>query len=224
MPPLCSSHPLVGLLLLLANVPLLAAPASYTLDPVHSRIAFAVDHDGYSTALGTFAQPTGTLWFDPQDWRGARVDVKLDLATLDLGDADLNARILRGDYLNRGKHPQARFVSNSVEPLTETTARVHGSLSLRGITLPITLDVTLNRLARSAWSLRRTVGFSATAILHRSAFGMTAHRRAVGDEVQLRIEVEAVRARQRRQPEPEDQAVPINPAPSPAESSGAPRP
>jgi len=219
MPRLCL--PCCFLFLLLVSAPVVAAPAVYTLDPTHTRIAFAVDHDGYSKVIGTFARSTGTLWFDPQDWRRARVEVQIDLATLDLGDADFNARILQRDYLDGRRHPQARFVSNAVEPLSATTARVHGTLSLRGLELPVTLEVTLNRLARSGWSLRRTVGFSATATLYRSAFGMTAHRNAVGNEVLLRIEVEAVRTRQRRQSTPADQAVPINPAPSPAVSSGA---
>lgn len=172
-----------------------AQPVRYELDPVHSRVAFSVGHDGYSHALGTFSRPRGELWFDPDDWPSARVDVQIDLTTLDLGDADFNARIARRDYLDTRRHPQARFVSTTVEPLSDTTARVHGTLSLRGSDVPVTLEVTLNRLARSAYTMRRTAGFSATATLHRSAFGMTAHARAVDDAVHLRIEAEATRRR-----------------------------
>ena len=182
-------------MLLFAATPAFAGPARYELDPVHSRIVFSVGHDGYSHALGTFSRPQGELWFDPDDWRSARLDVRIDVATLDLGDAGFNARIARRDYLDAQHHPQARFVSTSVEPLTDTTARVHGTLTLRGIQAPVVLDITLNRLARSAYTMRRTAGFSATATLQRSAFGMTAHARAVDDVVHLRIEAEAVRAR-----------------------------
>ena len=182
-------------MLLLAATSALAKSARYELDPVHSRIVFSVGHDGYSSALGTFSRPQGELWFDPDDWRSARLDVRIDLSTLDLGDADFTTSIARRDYLDTQRHPQARFVSTSVEPLTDTTARVHGTLTLRGIDAPVTLEVTLNRLARSAYSLRRTAGFSATATVPRSAFGMTAHAKAVDDAVHLRIEVEAVRAR-----------------------------
>ncbi len=174
----------------------LAANAHYRLDPVHTRIGFAVEHDGYSHVLGSFAHPEGELWFDPDDWSTARVEVRIDLTTLDLGDAALDARIARKDYLDTRTHPQARFSSTRVEPLSPTRARVHGLLELRGQSTPVSLDVQLNRLARSAWSLRRTVGFSATATLSRQALGMTAHRTAVGDAVELRIEVEALRARE----------------------------
>src|SRR5690606_4479903 len=125
----------------------------------------------------------------------ARVEVRIDLATLDLGDAEFNARIAGREYLDTQRHAQARFVSNTAEPLGEDTARVHGTLSLRGVEGPLTLDVRLNRIARSAYTLRRTAGFSASATLSRAAFGMTAHAKAVDDAVHLRIEVEALRAR-----------------------------
>lgn len=190
----------VILLLALAaiSLPARADPVAYRLDPLHSRIVFSVDHDGYSQMIGSFSQPNGTLWFDPDDWTQSSLEVTVELATLDLGDADFNARIGRRDYLDVSGNPTARFVSSTVEPLTDTTARVYGVLTLRGLEQPVSLDVTLNRMARSAWTMRRTLGFSATASLHRSDFGMKAHRAAVGDAVQLRIEVEAVRASRRR--------------------------
>lgn len=168
----------------------------YELDPVHSRVLFSVSHDGYSNALGTFSRPRGELWFDPADWSRARLDVQLDLATLDLGDADFNARIAQADYLDSQRWPQARFVSERVEPLPGQQAQVHGILHLRGQQVPLTLHVRLNRIGRGLYTrLRQSAGFSASARLRRSDFGMRAHARHVGDEVELRIEAEARRAR-----------------------------
>ena len=59
-----------ALLALLAS-PALAAPANYRLDPVHTRVLFAISHAGYSHALGTVSGSTGTLVFDPDDWSSA---------------------------------------------------------------------------------------------------------------------------------------------------------
>ena len=50
-----------------------AAPARYVLDPVHTRILFAIDHAGFSHALGTVSGSQGELWFDPDDWSVARL-------------------------------------------------------------------------------------------------------------------------------------------------------
>ena len=62
---------------------------SFELDPVHTRVAFRIDHAGFSRAIGTFSGATGTLDFDPDDWSTATLDVTLPLATLDIGDDEL---------------------------------------------------------------------------------------------------------------------------------------
>lgn len=182
-------------LLLLAAAAAQAKPDHYELEPVHSRIVFTCNHFGYSNVIGTFSQPTGTLDFDPDDWTSARLDVSVKLATLDLGDAKFNQRILKRDYLDGKKHPVARFVSTRVEPLTPTTAKVHGELTLRGVSKALTLEVSLNKLARNRYTMRRTAGFSARATLDRNDWGMDDDPGVVGARVELIIEAEAVRSR-----------------------------
>lgn len=180
--------------LLAAAAPALAQSQRYELDPVHTRVLFAVGHAGFSRALGTISGSTGTLVFDPADWAGARVEVELPLARLDLGDRDWNAAALGRRLLRAETYPTARFVSSSVEPRDATRARVCGDLSLHGATRPLCLDVTLNKLERHPMPpFRHTVGFSASGTLDRKAFGIDAWEGVIGDSVELRIEAEAVR-------------------------------
>ena len=65
------------LCLLALCLPPLAANASdrYRLDPVHTRVLFAIDHAGFSQALGTISGSQGVLDFDPEDWPSARLEV-----------------------------------------------------------------------------------------------------------------------------------------------------
>lgn len=191
---------------LLAAVAIPAAPRDYAIDPLHTRVLFSVDHLGYSRALGTFSAPSGRLRFDPRDWRSAEVEVEIDLGSLDLGDADWNARMLRRDFFDAEQHPTARFRSTRVEPLEAGGALIYGLLSLRGVSREVILEARLNRLARHPLTLRRTAGFSATATLSRSAFGMSAWKSAVGDAVSLTIEVEATRARRAARGDADDNA------------------
>lgn len=166
--------------------------ADYRLDPVHTRVMFAISHAGFSKAIGTVSGSTGTLTFDPDDWTRAKVDVRVPIARADLGDADWNKATLAKSLLDADNHPEARFVSTRVEPADATHARVHGDLTLRGVTREVVLDVTLNAAKRHPMPpFRRTVGFSATTALSRADFGITAWKSVIGDDVELRIEAEA---------------------------------
>lgn len=205
--------------LLSLPVAAVAQVAGYRLDPVHTRVMFSISHDGYSQAIGTVSGSEGLLAFDPEDWSSARLSVEVPLQRLDMGDDKWTRAVLASRFLDGARHPLARFVSNRVEPASEAVtdppasqatdadvpaagpnqappkrARICGTLSLHGVDRPLCLDVTFNQLKRYPLPpFRTTVGFSATATLMRSDFGIDAWKSLVGDEVQLRIEAEAVR-------------------------------
>lgn len=184
--------------LLLAGAAHAQPPEAWALDPVHTRVQFAVDHAGFSKAIGTVSGSAGTLRFPSHGWDGAHVEVEVPLARLDLGDARWNAATLAPRLLDAQRHPVARFVSSCVEPVAESRARVCGELTLRGVRGPLCLDVVRNAVKRHPMPpFRRTAGFSATGTLSRTAFGIDAWPSMIGDEVELRIELEATRARAR---------------------------
>lgn len=181
-------------LILLCLLPLSAAAERYRLDPVHTRVLFAIEHAGFSQALGTVSGSEGVLDFDPGDWAGARLEVVVPIARLDLGDDKWNRATLARNLLDGQRFPQARFASTRIEALDARHARVHGLLTLRGVSREVALDVTLNALKRHPLPpFRRTAGFSATATLSRADFGIDAWKSVIGDRVELRIEAEAVR-------------------------------
>ena len=185
---------LIVLLAALATPAHADGPEPYAIDPVHTRVMFAVGHAGFSKALGTVSGSTGALLFDPEDWTAARLDVRVPMAAIDLGDEGWNRATLARNLLDAQQHPEARFVSRDVTPVDEDTARACGELTLRGVTRPLCMDVTLNALKRHPMPpFRRTAGFSATATLSRADYGITAWKSVIGDEVELRIEAEAVR-------------------------------
>lgn len=186
----------LALLLVAAPVAAIAAPQNWRLDPVHTRVLFAVEHAGFSQALGTVSGSEGQLLFDPDDWTGASLTVSVPLQRLDLGDAKWNKAVMAGNLLDTDRHPDARFVSTRVEAIDATHARVFGQLTLRGVTREVELAVTVNAVKRHPMPpFRRTAGFSATATLSRKAFGVDAWPSMIGDSVELRIEAEAVRDR-----------------------------
>lgn len=209
---------LMLLLSLLCSMPALAAPQSYRVDPVHSRIALAVDHAGFSQSMAMVSVSAGELLWDADDPAASHVDVRIDLRQLDFGDERWNQAVLGRALLDVQRHPQARFRSSTVQALDEGHLRIDGTLELRGVHAPVTLMARLNGQRRHAMPpFRQTLGFSATATLSRAAFGADAWAGMVGDSVQLRIELEATRNRAAGTPADEPPApadAPTLPAPA----------
>ena len=170
-----------------------ASQVRYVFDPVHTRVAFHISHAGFSNPVGTFSRIEGELQFDEADWSTARLKVRIPMTTLELGDADWREKILDRTFFDAKKFPDAIFESTTVESTSSNTARVTGNLTLHGVTRPVTLAVTLNALRRHPLTFKKTAGFSATANVRRSDFGMTSWKNLVGDDVRLVIEAEAVR-------------------------------
>lgn len=188
-----------GLLALVACLPAAARePREYRLDPVHTRVAFLVDHAGFSRAIGTISGSEGRLFFgDDEDarWDGASVEAEIPIAALSLGDPDWDRATLARSLLDGEAHPRARFRSTRIEPLAPDRARIHGELTLRGVTREVVLEATLNGARRHPLTFRRTVGFSATTTLRRADFGISAWPNVIGAEVAVMIELEATAAR-----------------------------
>lgn len=219
-------------LLLGAGTSAHAEAVRYELDPVHTRVMFAVSHAGFSNALGTVSGSTGELWFDPEDWSSARLRASVPIARADLGDAKWNKAALARNLLDAERYPQASFVSTRIEPVDANHASVFGTLTLHGVAREVKLDVTLNAARRHPLPpFRRTAGFSATTTISRKAFGIDAWPSVIGDAVELRIEAEATRSRGRGDASadapaadaPEVEAVPGAPG-TPAPGEPEPRP
>lgn len=187
----------VALLLLpLSALPARAANATYELDPVHTRVMFAVEHAGFSKAIGTVSGSSGILQFDPDDWTTAKLEVSVPLPRLDLGDDKWNKAVLARNLLDAEKFPTATFVSTRIEPIDPRHASVYGTLTLHGVSKEVKLEVTFNALKRHPLPpFRRTAGFSATTTLSRAEFGIDAWKSVIGDSVEMRLEVEATRTR-----------------------------
>jgi polyisoprenoid-binding protein YceI len=207
-----------------------AGPVHYNLDPVHTRVMFAIDHAGFSKAIGTVSGSTGSLVFDPEHWRDAQLSASVPLSGIDLGDAGWNKATLARNLLDAAAYPTAEFVSTRVEPVSPDRASVYGRLTLHGVSHEIMLDVTLNAIKRHPLPpFRRTIGFSATATLSRKAFGIDAWPSLIGDSVELRIEAEATRSRSDGEPDttdvPDDDSTPMdNPSTEAAPKTTEPSP
>lgn len=181
------------LVALLFAPPAAAEPARYRYDPAHTQVLFSVDHLGFSRPMGRFTRVGGWLEFDPGDPARTRCEVAIEADSLFLGDDAWEKKVRSDAFLDAGRHPRLRYACGRVEALAVDRARLHGQLTLRGVTRPVVLEVAINRVGRHTYSMAYVAGFSATGTIRRSDFGLRRMLPAVGDEVSIRLEVEAIR-------------------------------
>lgn len=192
--------PLLCGVLALAAAPVQAA-AIYKLDPNHTAIVWHISHFGFSTPSGKFMNVDGTVTLDEKNPAASSVNVTIPLDKVDTGVPKLDEHLKTKDFFDVATYPTATFASDKVVMTGKKTADVHGKLALHGVTKPVTLKVRLNKAGENMFKLQ-TAGFTASATIKRSDFGMTTYLPGLGDEVTLAIEAEA------NLPNPDDTGAP----------------
>jgi polyisoprenoid-binding protein YceI len=170
-----------------------AATTAYDYDPVHSQILFSVDHNGYSRPFGRLHIAGGELLFDTQDWTRSSTQLDIDMAGVDMGDEAWNKAVRAGSLFDTATSPHAHYASSSIERTDDTHGVMHGTLTIRGISKPVDVHFQLNRNARTIYGLHTIAGFSGTATLDRTDFGMTANKDSIGHTISIWLEIEAIR-------------------------------
>ncbi|NUB28831.1 YceI family protein [Azospirillum brasilense] len=171
-----------------------AAPVAYKLDPAHTAVVFIVDHLGFSKAVGSFNTVAGELAFDKDAADKSSLSVTIDTASIDTNHAKRDEHLKSPDFFNAKEFPKMTFKSTKIEKTGDKTGKLHGDLTLLGVTKPVVLDVSFNKDGVSPASKMDTVGFSARGTIKRSDFGMKYGVPNIGDDIQIIIESEAVKA------------------------------
>jgi polyisoprenoid-binding protein YceI len=167
-----------------------AAPVSYKLDPHHTMVLFSWNHFGYSNPTANFGLGEGTLVFDEQHPAQSSVQVTLPLANLDTHVPALDKHLKESDFFDADKFPTVTFKSTKVQPLGGHKFKVTGDLTVHGVTRPVVLDATLNKVGPHPMMKVQSIGFDATATIKRSEFGVGAYVPKVSDEIKIRITTE----------------------------------
>ncbi|MFC3230487.1 YceI family protein [Marinibaculum pumilum] len=170
----------------------LATDRVYHLIPGDSDITFSVEEwGGLRTTEGRFATFSGLIALDEGAQLSGRVELEIDAGSVEVAGAEeeraWREQELRGvDFFDADRFPSIRFVSRRLERLDGRHARLHGDLTIRGVTRPADFAILLwTETAPGATAPR--LKFSASGAIDRSGFGMTAWQDVLGREVQLSI-------------------------------------
>jgi polyisoprenoid-binding protein YceI len=169
---------------------------TFSVDPAHSRVEFAVKHLGIATVRGHFGSFAGTLELS-DDLSSGRAYGSVEVASVDTQESQRDQHLRSPDFFDVENHPEIRFASTGIEPEDEGFKLV-GDLTIRGITKPVQLDVRVEGTGVGPDGSER-VAFSAEGVIDRNDYGMTWNadlgngNTALGGEVRLLLAAEVVR-------------------------------
>jgi polyisoprenoid-binding protein YceI len=183
-----------------ATVPNVTAVTTWNIDPVHSHAEFKVRHMMISNVKGEFKGVAGTLNLDGADLTKSGVEVSIDAATINTGDAQRDAHLKTADFFDSEKFPTLQFKSNRVSKNKDGALTVAGDLAIHGVTRNVVLQVEgPSEPMKDPWGNTR-IGLSATTRISRKDFGLTWNTALetgglmVGDEVNITLDIQFIKA------------------------------
>ena len=173
-----------------------AAPEHYVIDTegMHAFITFRVQHLGFSWLEGRFNRFSGAFDYDEANPANNRVQVEIDVASLDSNHAERDKHLRSERFFDVRKYPKASFVSTAWEDLGGGKARLKGRFTLRGVTQDITIDVQQIGSGRDPWGGFRR-GFEGTTVLKLSDYKMKEGHvlGPVAEDVRVWLSIEGIR-------------------------------
>ena len=170
---------------------------TWTVDPGHSRVGFAVRHLGISNVRGEFREFEGTLEIG-DDLSTARAYGSVQVASVDTNEPGRDDEIRSSNFLDAAQFPEITFESTKIEDLDGEELRIAGRLTIHGITNEVVLHADVGGTDLDLFGNER-VGLEVTGVLARSDYGIKLTQAlgsgnlVVGEKITLTLDLSAVK-------------------------------
>ncbi|MEX2234710.1 MAG: YceI family protein [Cyclobacteriaceae bacterium] len=170
----------------------------WNLDPTHSEIGFKVKHMMITNVSGSFGKFDVNVETEDKDFSTAEIDFTADLNSISTGNADRDNHLKSGDFFDTAKYPNLKFVSTKMKKKDEGNFILHGDLTVKEVTKPVTLNVEFGGIAKDPWGNAKA-GFTITGKINRTDFNLNWNAALetggvlVSEEVKLYAEVQLIR-------------------------------
>lgn len=174
------------------------ANIKWAVDPTHSEVQFKVKHLMITTVTGYFKKFDAVVETETDDFATAKkIEFTADIDSIDTNNEQRDTHLKSADFFNASEHGQLRFVGTRYESNGDE-AKLHGDLTIRGITKPITLHVEFGGIVVDPYGQTKA-GFTVTGKISRKEFGLIwnavteAGSVVVSDDIRILSEVQLVK-------------------------------
>ncbi len=170
----------------------------WKIDSTHSEIAFKVKHLMITNVKGVFSRYEASIQSPGSNLIDADVDIRIDPASISTGDANRDQHLRSADFFDTEHHGDIRFVSTSAERTDADTYTLFGTLTMKGITKPIHLNVEFGGIATDPWGNQKA-GITVNGKINRKDWDLNWNAALetggvlVSDEVRISAEIQLVK-------------------------------
>jgi len=170
----------------------------WALDPMHSEIQFKIKHMMISSVSGEFSKFDAKLETEGDDFTQAKATVNAEVDSINTKNEQRDGHLKSPDFFDAPGHPQITFESENLTRKDDENYVLNGTLTIKGVSKPVTLDVLNHGVIKDPYGNMRT-GFEVSGKINRKDFGLTWHQLTeagglvVGDEVKVFANVEFVK-------------------------------
>jgi polyisoprenoid-binding protein YceI len=167
-------------------------------DPTHSEITFKIRHLMVSNVSGNFGNFTVTAETEDEDFSTAKISFAAHVNSINTGNEQRDGHLQSADFFDAAAYPAISFESTSIEKDGDSAYKLHGHLTVKDVTKPVTFNAELGGIANDPYSNRKA-GFSIEGKINRKDFGLTwnapteAGGLLVGEDVKLAAEIQVVK-------------------------------
>lgn len=168
-----------------------AAADTYTVDKDHTYPSFEFSHMGISVWRGKFTRTSGKVEFDRAARTGS-VQIVVNTGSIDFGHKAMNEFAIAEDWLNTQWHPTMSY-QGTLRFEGEVPASIDGSLTLLGVSRPLTLKINSFKCIEHPMFKKEVCGADVEGELNRADYGMKLYSEGEAGKIRLRIQVEALK-------------------------------
>ena len=179
----------------LISTPAFAETETFEFDKTHTNIMWFASHGGFSDSMGQFMDYDGKIILDENSLENSSVTIDIKTASMMTGLPKFDKHLKSPDFFDIEKHPIATFKSVTIKEVEENKLEVTGDFTMLGVTKPLTINATVNKIGENPFNNVKTMGVSAETVIKRSDFGMNyGIDWGISDDVKIKIELEAHKA------------------------------
>jgi polyisoprenoid-binding protein YceI len=160
---------------------------AYGVEPAHTRVLFSLSHLGFTTWYGEFTKVSGDLNLVPKSVAKSTLEIHIATDSIATNNATVDGELKGAQWFDAAQFPEIVFKADRIAETGKDSAKVTGTLTLHGVTRPVTLAVKFNGAGINPLDKKYTAGFEVSGKIKRSDFGVKTYLPLVGDDVDLII-------------------------------------